>query len=312
MRRPGRPRPPWRTPSARIVLVAALGVAVGITAIAVVAGLLRPDGVVLALVVAVVAGAPAVLVVGARRRGRASAPSAPPGLTAPPADVRVPDVVPTEDPRKGASRPRAWVRRTGEARLERWRERRRAAAAEAGEPFDPYERPPWHVALWGVGDGAGRIAAERFRALRDLHPEVEALHHRRVPGPRGATIDHVLVGPAGVVVAGSWRWEGFVEVVGDRLLVGGRNRTRAIDGVVGRVDAVRATLAQAGFAGVPVRGVLHCVVTEDVLLDGALELREVPLLNALGTMGRAVDEPVLSYEGVRAIVVALERRLPPA
>jgi hypothetical protein len=126
------------------------------------------------------------------------------------------------------------------------------------------------------------------------------------------TIDHVLVGPAGVVVASSSRWEGFVEVVGDRLLVDGKNRTRAIDGVVGRVTAVRANLAAAGFAGVPVRGVLHCVVTEDVLLNGALELREVPLLDALGTMGRAVDQPVLSYEGVRAIVVALERRLPPA
>jgi hypothetical protein len=262
--------------------------------------------IIVVMVVAIVAGALAIVVLEARRRGRTwSLPALPP-------DVRIPDVVPSDDPQAGISRPRAWLRRTGERRLERWRTRRRAETAEAGELFDPYERPPWSVRVWGVGDGAGRIAAERFRALRDLHPDVETLHDRRIPGPRGATVDHLLVGPAGVVVASSSRWDGFVEVVGDRLLVDGRNRTRAIDGVTGRVTAVRAILAAAGFAGVPVRGVLHCVVTEDVLLTGALELRDIPLLDALGTLGRAVDPPVLSYEGVRAVRVALERRLPAA
>lgn len=271
---------------------------------------LEEDALVLALlsviVVAMVLGILAIGVVEARRRGRTWS------LPAFPADMRVPDVVPAEDPRKGASRRRHLVRTIGERRLATWRGKRKARAADAGEVFDPHERPPWHVAIWGVGDGGGRIAVERFKALRDLYPAVEALHLRRVPGPRGATIDHLFVGPAGVVVVSSSRWDGFVEVRGDRLVVDGKDRTRALEGVAGRVTAVRAIMGMAGFAGLPVVGILHCVETEDVLLDGSLVAREIPLLDALGTMGRAVDGDVLGTEDVRRLVVALERRLPPA
>jgi hypothetical protein len=54
------------------------------------------------------------------------------------------------------------------------------------------------------------------------------------------------------------------------------------------------------------------VETEDVLLDGSLQLRDIPLLDALGTMGRAVDGDVMGEEDVRRLVAALERRLPAA
>ncbi|MEV4419497.1 nuclease-related domain-containing protein [Patulibacter sp. NPDC049589] len=267
------------------------------------------DAIVLALVVvivvALVAGILAIGVIEARRRGSTWA------LPALPADVRIPDVIPADDPRADASRGRLRLRAIRERRLQRWRDKRRKAAEASGEPWDPHEKPPRRLAIWGVGDGAGRLAAERFRALRDMHPAVEALHDRRVPGPRGATIDHVFVGPAGIVVASSSRWDGFVEVRGDRLVVAGKDRSRTIDGVVGRVEAVRALLDHAGMGGLPIRGVLHCVVTEDVLLDGSLRVRDVPLLDALGTMGLAADGNVLGYEDVRRLVAALERRLPP-
>lgn len=270
---------------------------------------LEQDAVVLALVVlmvvALVAGALAILVVEARRRGRTWS------LPALPADVRVPDVVPSEDPRADASRSRRRIRQIGERRLERWRERRRAETEKASEVFDPHERPPWHVAIWGVGDGAGRIATERFKALGGMYPDVQMLHDRRVPGPRGATIDHLLVGPAGIVVASSSRWDGFVEVKDGRLVVDGKNRTAVIDGVAGRVEAVRGLLGMSGFGGLPVLGALHCVETEDVLLDGSLTLRDVPILDALGVMGLAVDQQVLGFQDVLQIVAALERRLPP-
>jgi len=270
---------------------------------------LEEDAIVLALVVvmviAIVAGTLAILVVEARRRGRSWA------LPALPADVRVPDVVPSEDPRADVSRGRRRIRQIGEQRLERWREQRRTETAEAGEVFDPHERPPWHVAIWGVGDGAGPLAAERFRALGGMYPDVQMLHHRRVPGPRGATIDHILVGPGGIVVASSSRWDGFVEVRDGRLVVDGRNRTAVIEGVAGRVEAVRGLLGMSGFGGIPVLGALHCVETEDVLLDGSLALRDVPILDALGVMGLAVDQQVLGLQDVLQIVAALERRLPP-
>lgn len=235
-----------------------------------------------------------------------------PGLAVVPPAIVVPDVPPPADPAPGVSRPRRWARAIGRRRLERWRAGRRAAAEKAGDVWDPHERPPWSVAMWGVGDGSREIAVERFRALRDLYPTVEALHERRTPGRRGALVDHLFVGPAGVVVASSHRWEGFVQIRGRRLMVAGRDRMTDVEAVTRRVDAVGRVLADAGFAGVPVHGVLHCVETEDVLVNGALETRDVVVLDALGTLGRAVDGEVLTYEGVRRLVVVLERGLPPA
>lgn len=227
-------------------------------------------------------------------------------------DLVVPDVLPPGDPAPRVSRPRRWGRAIGRRRLERWRAGRRAAAEAAGDVWDPHQRPPWTVAMWGVGDGSREIAVVRFRALRELYPTVETLHERRTPGRRSVVIDHLLVGPGGVVVATSHRWEGFVQVRGRRLMVAGRDRMIDVEAVTRRVDAVRAVLAAAGFDGVPVHGVLHCVETEDVLVDGSLVARDVPILDALGTLGRAVDGEVLTYEGVRRLVVVLERGLPPA
>ncbi|MDO9410112.1 hypothetical protein [Patulibacter sp.] len=270
---------------------------------------LEEDAVVLSLlvliVVAVVAGTLAILVVEARRRGRAWA------LPALPADVRVPDVVPSEDPRVDATGVRRRIRRIGERRLEVWRASRQEETEKAGKPFDPHEKPPWHVAVWGVGDGAGRLAAERFRAMTGMYPDVQALHDRRVPGPRGATIDHLFVGPGGIVVASSSRWEGFVEVRDDRLVVAGKDRTAVVDGVVARVTTVRGLLGMAGYGGIPVRGALHCVETEDVLLNGSLVAHGIPVLDALGVLGLAADGEVLGFQDVLQIVAALERRLPP-
>lgn len=227
-------------------------------------------------------------------------------------DLVVPDVIPTGDPGPRVSRSRRWARAIGRRRLERWRARRRAAAAKAGDVWNPHERPPWTVTMWGLGDGAREIAVERFRALRDLYPTVEALHERRTPGRRGKVVDHLFVGPAGVVVASSHRWEGFVQVRGRRLMIAGRDRMSDVEAVTRRAGAVRDVLAEAGFAGVPVHGVLHSVETEDVLVDGSLVARDVAILDALGTLGRAVDGEVLTYEGVRRLVVVLERGLPPA
>lgn len=226
-------------------------------------------------------------------------------------DVLVVPDAPPSAPGSDGSRVGRLVRARRDRRLERWRLRRRTEAAEADLPWDPHERPPWHVRGWGGAQGRTDIAADRFRALRDLHPTVEALHARRVPGRR-STIDHVFVGSAGVVVAGSRRWTGFVTVQRGRLVVAGRDRTRAVDVVTRQVAAVRDALEAEGYAGVPVRGVVHCVETENVLLDGTLGVGDVHLYDALGTLGLAVGDELLTYEGVRHLAVVLERRLPPA
>jgi hypothetical protein len=262
-------------------------------------------GILSVMVVAIVAGVLAIGVVEGRRRGRSFA------LPALPLDVRIPDAPPADDDGPGPGRS-GRLRTLGRRRLAAWRESRRRQADAAGELWDPNEPPPWHLALLTGGDGAERIAADRFDALSGLYPSVRVLHDRRIPGPRGLRVDHVFVGPAGVVVAQSERWSGYVQIQGRRLLVDGRDRAGAVHAVVKRVEAVRGILETAGFAGLPIQGVLHCVETEDVLLDGSLHLRDVPLLDALGTIGRAVDGDVMGEEDVRRLVAALERRLPAA
>lgn len=223
----------------------------------------------------------------------------------------VPDALPAE-PRPGIrARLRGRWRAVGERRLARWRLHRRTAAAEAGEAWDPHERPPARIAVLLGGGDRVRVATERFRALRDMHPEVELLHRRRVPPLRSAA-DHVLVGPGGVVVAASPRWPSPILINRGRLIVGGRDRTREVDVVVRQVAAVRDTLKEQGYAGIPVHGVLHCIETEDVPLDGTLAVGKIQLLDARGTLGRAVEDDLLTYEGVRQLVVVLERKLPPA
>jgi hypothetical protein len=181
-----------------------------------------------------------------------------------------------------------------------------------GGVFDPNERPPMQVRSWGIGAEGERLAAERFSALAGGYPGVHVLHDRRDPQRRLANIDHVLVGPAGVVVADTKHWSGCVRISDGRLMVGGRDRTKAVEGVRGQVAAVRSVLARAGFGAVPVLGVLHWTRTEDVRLDGALELSDVPLLDAPGTMLRAVDGGLLGRDGVAGVLVALERGLPAA
>lgn len=194
----------------------------------------------------------------------------------------------------------------------RYRERRRREAEAAGQAFDPEEALPMHLRAWSIGADGERLAAERFVALADRYPDVCVLHDRREPLRRRANIDHVLVGPAGVVVADTKHWAGAVRITQGRLVVRGRDRTKAVEGVNGQVSAVRSVLVQAGFGAVPVLGVLHWTRTEGARLDGSLELRDVPLLDAAGTMLRAVDGGVLGRDGVARVLAVLERGLPEA
>lgn len=156
------------------------------------------------------------------------------------------------------------------------------------------------------------LAAERFAALAGGYPGVHLLADRLEPFRSRSRIDHVLVGPAGVTVVATKHWAGTVKVVEDRLFVRGLERTKAVDGLAGQVSSVRALLAGSGLGAVPVTGVLHWSRPEGTTLDGSVVLRGVPLLDASGTMLRAVDGGVLGRDGVRRVLTVLERGLPPA
>lgn len=97
---------------------------------------------------------------------------------------------------------------------------------------------------------------------------IEVLHDRRVPRSR-ANIDHLVVGPAGVFVVDAKKYGsagkepprieardvGGVFRSDVRLYVGGRDRTKLVDGVRKQMDVVRLALGPE-FEGIPVHGVL--------------------------------------------------------
>jgi Nuclease-related domain len=114
------------------------------------------------------------------------------------------------------------------------------------------------------------------------------LHDRRVPGHGSANIDHLAVGPGGVIVIDSKTHRGRVQVerVGGLfaprrgvLLINGRDQTRLVDGVERQIGFVRSELSGAGFDVIDIRGalcfpnvdglpVLRGLVVRDVVIDG--------------------------------------------
>jgi hypothetical protein len=104
------------------------------------------------------------------------------------------------------------------------------------------------TAAWKQGATGELRVAEILDGLK----EISALHDRRIPGSK-ANIDHVAVGPAGVFVIDAKKYTGGVErrnVGGwlradERLYVGGRDRSKVIDGVLWQTEVVQACLATA-------------------------------------------------------------------
>lgn len=126
----------------------------------------------------------------------------------------------------------------------------------------------------GAGDGAAeqaRLAAERVAKLRSQLDQAEraerawaagaegearvarildelelqgwrALHDVRWPGRPRANLDHLLVGPGGVIVIDAKNWSGNVQLYNGMLKQNGYLREREVSGVVEQCAAVAALL----------------------------------------------------------------------
>ncbi len=107
---------------------------------------------------------------------------------------------------------------------------------------------PRSTTAWAKGsDGERRLAAHLGRVLEG---RAVLLHDRRQPG-RSANIDHIAVAPSGVWVIDAKNYRGRVERrdVGGwfrtdvRLYVGGRDRTRLVEGLERQIEAIKRALA---------------------------------------------------------------------
>lgn len=120
---------------------------------------------------------------------------------------------------------------------------------------------PQTTKAWAQGAaGEERVAQVLHERLGD---RAVLLHDRKVPGTRG-NIDHLAIAASGVWVIDAKRYTGKVEQrdVGGwfrtdlRLYVGGRDRTKVVQGMAWQTEAVTAAL---GLEAVPVRAALSFV-----------------------------------------------------
>ena len=107
------------------------------------------------------------------------------------------------------------------------------------------------------------------------------LHDRRIPGTK-ANIDHIVVTTGGVFVVDAKRYVdkrpdlrvegGILRPRVEKLIVGGSDRTKLVDGVLGQVEQVRAALADET---IDVSGVLCFIDADWPLVGGAFSVHGV-------------------------------------
>ena len=116
------------------------------------------------------------------------------------------------------------------------------AAAATGCAFGyAVLRLPLAAIFWAKG-----IEGER-RASAFLEPLLDAgfviLDNRLIPGIH-ADIDHLVIGPTGVFPIETKNWNGKVEIHGDRLWVGDRDRTWVVEQIYREALAVQVALGE--------------------------------------------------------------------
>lgn len=177
--------------------------------------------------------------------------------------------------------PGASARRELERRLAAREERIRKKHPKLGGLVLAFTETPQSTTAWD----AGAIGEERLGArLNELAGDsVKILHDRRIPKGR-ANIDHLLVAASGVFVIDAKRYKGLrprLQIEGgilrpraEKLMVGSRDRTRLVDGVLKQVAVIRDVVGP----DVPVRGVLCFVEADWPVIGGSFSIRGVDVL----------------------------------
>jgi hypothetical protein len=120
----------------------------------------------------------------------------------------------------------------------------RAQHRHLSKLFLKFAERPQHERAWETGAvGEEQLAVSLSRRC----PDVVLVHDRRMPSSR-ANIDHLAVAPSGVYVIDAKRVKGKIEVRKrhsgrQQLVVGGRDKSKLVEGLARQVEAVRAGLA---------------------------------------------------------------------
>lgn len=152
------------------------------------------------------------------------------------------------------------------------------------------------TAAWATGAAGEEKLGARLDSL--VSDRIAVLHDRRIPGSR-ANIDHIAITTVGIWVIDAKRYKGrpALKVEGgvlrprvERVLVGRRDCTDLVDGVLKQVAVVRKLVGE-----LPVIGALCFVEAGWPLIGGAFATREVQVMwpkrlaKVLGDQDGAID-----------------------
>ena len=129
----------------------------------------------------------------------------------------------------------------------------------------------------------GAIGEEKLGTRLDslVSESIAVLHDRRIPGTK-ANIDHIVITQAGIWVIDAKRYKGrpelkveggFLRPRVEKVLVGRRDCTKLVDGVLRQVDLLRGVVGD-----VPVVGALCFVEADWPLIGGSFTTRGVHVL----------------------------------
>lgn len=194
-----------------------------------------------------------------------------------PADVE--SLAPAESGVAGASARREYERRAAK-REQRIREKH----PRIGGFLLAVSDDPQSTKAWQTGAGGEQKLAARLDTLTDQG--VLVLHDRRIPRST-ANIDHIAVTPSGVWVIDAKRYKGRpqLRIEGgilrprvEKLLVGTRDQTKLVGGVLKQIGLVQEALHRGGFDDTSVGGMLCFVEADWPLIGGAFRIDGIEVL----------------------------------
>lgn len=142
---------------------------------------------------------------------------------------------------------------------------------------------PQSTTAWATGAVGEQRLGEMLAGIAS--PTVRVLHDRRIPKTT-ANIDHLVVCSSGVFVVDAKRYKdarpalrvegGLIRPRQELLVVGGRERTKLVEGMHKQLGLVRAALADQ--PDVPVHGVLCFVDADWPLIGGSFTVQGVSVM----------------------------------
>jgi hypothetical protein len=220
-----------------------------------------------------------------------------------------PEVV---DPDPGV--PGASARREFERRAAKREARIREVHPKLGGLIHAVTDDPQSTRAWNTG----AIGEERLGGrLNELSTDtLRVLHDRRIPGTR-ANIDHLAVTPNGVYVIDAKKYAGrpILRIEGgilrprvEKLMVGSRNCTKLVDGMLKQIDVVVGAVGSE----VPVYGVLCFVEADWPLIGGAFTTRGVLVVWPKKLYPKLQSDGPLEASAIDQLHRVLAQALPPA